>query len=68
VIEIRPSYQCNSCNALFDEPSIHHYREDMNGEGAFQDFYIPICPCCGSEEIEELPEPDEEEDDEDVQV
>ena len=63
---IEAKYICNHCNSLFDEPAIDHYREDMNGEGAFQDFYIPICPCCGSEEIDELPPrfDDDEEDDE----
>ena len=52
---IEARYICYACNSLFDEPDQYHYREDMNGEGAFEDFYPRICPVCGSEEIEELP-------------
>lgn len=44
---------CYVCNSTFDEPDIWHYREDMNGEGAWQDFYVPICPCCRAEGIQE---------------
>ena len=47
-------WKCYWCDAEFDEPGNHHYREDMNGEGAWQDFFVKICPYCGSEEIEEV--------------
>ena len=50
---------CYVCNHTFDEPEIWHYTEDMNGEGARQDFYIPICPFCGAEGIEEEQEEQE---------
>ena len=46
-------FVCLCCNLGFDEPGVHHYREDMSGEGHWQDFYIPVCPYCGSEEIME---------------
>ena len=49
---------CNYCNSQFEDPSVHHYREDMNGEGAWQDFWENRCPYCGSEEVEETEEMD----------
>lgn len=52
-------YQCYICNSEFDEPGTWHYTEDMNGEGAMQDFYVPIFPVCGSEEIDEFEREDE---------
>lgn len=52
-------YQCYICNSEFDEPDTWHYTEDMNGEGAMQDFYVPICPVCGSEEIVEFEREDD---------
>ena len=56
-------YQCYICDATFDEPSVHSYIEDMNGEHCFQRFSIPVCPCCGSEEIEGVPDDDDLDDD-----
>lgn len=47
------SYRCQCCGAAFDEPDIITYREDMNGEGAYQAFYIAACPDCGDDYIEE---------------
>lgn len=47
------TYQCQCCGAIFYEPHMIHYREDMNGEGAMQDFYVSVCPSCGEEQIEE---------------
>ena len=44
---------CYVCNQHFDEPKIVLYTEDVNGEGAYQNFYCPVCPLCGSECIEE---------------
>jgi len=55
---------CNLCGSEFEEPTVKHYREDMNGEGAWQDFYEDRCPYCGSEEVEEMPIPtDDDEND-----
>lgn len=54
-------YRCYECRRLFHEPDQFHYREDMSGEGHWQDFYIPVCPYCGGEEIADLPDLDEEE-------
>ena len=59
-LSVRPHYYCRRCKALFDEPATWHYREDMNGEGAWQTFYVPICPQCGNEDYEELEEPDDD--------
>jgi DNA-directed RNA polymerase subunit RPC12/RpoP len=47
-------YRCHLCGARFDEPIATAYREDVNGEGAYQTFYIDRCPDCGSEEIDEF--------------
>ena len=47
-------WRCNSCGTIFDEPCVYSYIEDMNGEGAYQQFFVPKCPCCDSEEIEEV--------------
>ena len=57
---LNPRYECLICGTLFDEPCVRSYLEDMNGEGAFQRFFVPYCPCCGSEEFELLPEPDDD--------
>lgn len=46
-------WHCDYCGTIFDEPCVYSYIEDMNGEGAYQRFFVPKCPCCGSEEIEE---------------
>lgn len=42
---------CDVCGERFAEPIVRHYREDMNGEGAWEDFYISLCPYCGSDEV-----------------
>ena len=55
-----PKYQCYICDAQFDEPTVRRYREDVNGEGAFQNIYVQTCPYCGSEEIEALPPEDDD--------
>ena len=52
-------WRCECCGAVVDDPDIWHYREDMNGEGAWQDFFVQICPCCGAEEIDEMEEQDD---------
>ena len=49
-------YECSDCGLRFDSPATWSYREDMNGEGAYQTFYVAVCPRCGSEEIEETRE------------
>lgn len=50
----REACLCRVCGARFAEPITATYREDMNGEGAYQSFYIDLCPDCGSEEVEEF--------------
>lgn len=56
---VKSVYKCWICNREFDAPKTYHYREDMNGEGAWQDFYVNCCPYCGSDEIDELTEQEE---------
>lgn len=50
---------CYCCGWRFERPDVRHYREDMNGEGAYQDFYEELCPSCGEGFIEELEEVEE---------
>ena len=52
-------WKCGYCGSTFDEPSIHHYVEDMDGEQHFQHFYVPLCPYCGDEEVDPIPDDDE---------
>ena len=57
-----PEWICCLCNSRFDAPVVKHYREDMNGEGAWQDFWESCCPCCGEQMIRELEDNDEKSD------
>lgn len=54
--DVAPVVRCKDCahRGWVQEPC-----EDMNGEGAIQDFYVPVCPICGSEEIDEFEREDE---------
>ena len=45
-------YVCYCCGARFGEPRIERYREDMDGEGAMQEYAVQCCPACGGEQIE----------------
>lgn len=54
-------YICEACGDEFKEPIEDIWREDMNGEGAFETFCELYCPHCGSDRIREW---DEEDDDE----
>lgn len=55
-------YRCADCGAEFDEPKLYRYREDMNGEGAFQTFTVLACPRCGGETVEPIREETEDAD------
>ena len=45
-------YVCHCCGARFLEAAIERYREDMDGEGAMQEYTVLRCPECGEEHIE----------------
>ncbi len=49
-----PKFLCENCNEAIEEPYVYHYREDLNGEGAFADFFVSVCPLCGSEELRKV--------------
>lgn len=45
---------CEDCGAIFDEPETLKWYEAHDGEGKPERWALPVCPVCGSEEIEEL--------------
>jgi len=58
-------YVCHDCCSLFDEPLVKkdwEVHDELSGSPK-EYFYIPICPFCGSEEIDSYIE---EEDDGEV--
>lgn len=52
-------WKCLFCGETFDEPSIHHYRENLDDENGWQDFYVPLCPYCGDEDVDPIPDDDD---------
>jgi predicted RNA-binding Zn-ribbon protein involved in translation (DUF1610 family) len=44
-------YRCQTCGAEFDEPYIREVFAPTRYEPG---EYEHLCPCCGSEEIEEV--------------
>lgn len=46
---------CYWCGAEFDDPEPMRYRENLDGENGWQEFYVGVCPWCGAEEIGEPP-------------
>lgn len=57
---IENGYRCTWCGAEFDEPDVVKSRENMDGENGWQTWSIPVCPLCGSYEIEDIAEDDDE--------
>ena len=53
---------CTMCFETFDHPRIYHYDENLDGENGRMHWRVPLCPWCGSEEIEEREEGDEDDD------
>lgn len=51
---------CTCCGAEFDEPDYVKSRENMDGENGWQMWIFPVCPLCGSYEIEDIAEDDDE--------
>ena len=52
---------CDNCNAEFDEPEeeMESYESYYGVSSMFPDrhyFTMQVCPCCGSEDIEEREE------------
>lgn len=49
-------YRCLNCENEFDEPAMQYYMENLDGERGIERYTIPVCPSCGSDEIEEQKE------------
>lgn len=50
-------YTCLDCGSRFDEPRIHTYRQNLDGEHGIETVTEYRCPWCGGEDIEkEAPE------------
>ena len=45
--------KCTRCGEVFDEPFIHQYSENLDGEHGWATFIEWLCPSCGSEDLEE---------------
>lgn len=57
---------CNDCGEIFDEDEAeerHEYVSEFWGSPAYQD--ILVCPCCGSDDLEDYEEDEEEPEEED---
>lgn len=57
---------CNYCGEIFDEDEAekrHEYVSEFWGSPAYQD--ILVCPCCGSDDLEDYEEDEEEPEEED---
>jgi RNA polymerase subunit RPABC4/transcription elongation factor Spt4 len=54
--------KCYNCGSVFDEDELEH-REENVGEfwGAPAYMKVDICPHCGSDEIDDLPETEDDE-------
>lgn len=46
-------WHCDECGADFDAPRIITTRENLDGENGWETQRTAVCPCCGSEEVEE---------------
>lgn len=45
---------CERCGAVFDEPTIYEYRENLDGEHGWATFTEMYCPECGSDDLEDI--------------
>lgn len=48
------SMMCTRCRAVFDEPMIYEYRENLDGEHGWATFTEMYCPECGSDDLEDI--------------
>lgn len=59
---LRPRCICHACGALFDEPDLVTRRENLDGERGWRTYTEALCPICGEDNFETLPEEDDEDD------
>lgn len=62
------TWHCNECDEYFDEDQmeiIREYHSELTGVGGILYEEFCVCPCCGSDDIEEYFEDEEEDEDED---
>lgn len=65
LFDVKLVYKCWECEKEFSEQEAEYYEEcvgDFWGQPAYQKF--PVCPFCGSEDIDEYEEKDDYEDEE----
>lgn len=51
-------FQCECCHAIFTEPRLVCFRQNLDGENGIETVYEENCPWCGEEwfrEVEEFP-------------
>lgn len=58
-------YRCNECLELFSEPIVHEttyesYYGILHQFDSRTRLELELCPCCGSEDIEEVEEKEDE--------
>lgn len=52
-------YKCNECGCEFEEPRVFQdYRGEFWGVPAYETMWV--CPCCESEDYDEIEENEEE--------
>lgn len=49
-------YKCECCNAIFSDPRVIAFSENLDGERGIDTFYEEDCPYCGSEWFSEVPD------------
>ena len=58
-------WRCEHCGAVFDEPdiAIGCYEEDYGLSTRYErhTYHYDVCPECGSEDIDTMPDDEEEE-------
>ena len=63
-------YKCDCCGEIFDEDELEYEIEtncsECWGSPAYEDYSVPVCPFCGSEDIDETYDDEEDEYEEDT--
>lgn len=44
---------CRECGEFFKEPNYRHEKELHTEVGAYEEWDVPTCPFCGSEDLED---------------
>ncbi len=55
--------RCEHCGEIFDLDDCDRRKEYVDDSGRMA-YVTPLCPFCGSDELEDYEEPEEEEEDE----